>query len=126
MWDQDRLACRRPDISFSHGARWKALIKRYIGIIPLSGDIPAIEHMASAGSPPRRPVSSAMMAKVGAAARYSQSAAFLAMPLRSSGMELQPPMPAWISLMTSLLPSCCVPRGVGLADLLAEGGFSRV
>ena len=25
-------------ISFSHGAEWKALISRYIGTIPLSGD----------------------------------------------------------------------------------------
>ena len=59
-------------MSFSQGAKWKALIKRYIGIIPPIGDIPAIEHNASAGPPPSTPVSSAMIAKVGAAASDSQ------------------------------------------------------
>ena len=37
--DQDRCApLRRPDISFSHGAEWNALISRYIQAIPFSGD----------------------------------------------------------------------------------------
>ena len=30
--------------SLSHGAIWKALISKYIGTIPLSGDAPAAEH----------------------------------------------------------------------------------
>ena len=34
---------RRPEISFSQGARWKALISKYIGTIPPSGDAPAID-----------------------------------------------------------------------------------
>ena len=58
---------RRPAISFSQGAEWKALISKYIGTIPPSGDALAVEHNASAD--PRTPVSSAMVAKVGAAAR---------------------------------------------------------
>ena len=43
--------------------------------IPLSGDTCAAEQSISAGPPPRTPVSSAMMAKVGDAARASPSAA---------------------------------------------------
>src|SRR5262245_30450966 len=91
--DQERLApLRRPATNFSQGAKWKALIKRYIGIIPPSGDTPAIEHSASAGPPPITPVSSAMIAKVGAAARYSQSAAVLAASLPLPRFAWQPPM----------------------------------
>ena len=57
----------RPEISLSHGAKWKVLISEYIGTIPPIGDAPAVEHSASAD--PRAPVSSAIVAKVGAAAR---------------------------------------------------------
>src|SRR6266705_3237559 len=72
--DQDwQTPLRRLEISFSQGAEWKALISRYIGTIPSSGEAPAIEHNAPGDPPPRTPVSSAMIAKVGAAARYSQS-----------------------------------------------------
>jgi hypothetical protein len=46
--------------------------------MPLSGDALAIEHNASGDPPPRTPVSSAMIAKVGAAARYRKSAAPIA------------------------------------------------
>ena len=63
---------RRLEISFSQGAKWKALMSKYIGAIPLSGD--AAEQSISGGPLPT-PVSSAMMAKVGAAARHNQSAA---------------------------------------------------
>ncbi|MEH2498456.1 hypothetical protein V1294_004935 [Bradyrhizobium sp. AZCC 1678] len=55
--------------SFSQGAEWKTLISKYIGTIPPSGDAPAIEHNASDGPPPTTPVRSAIIAKVGAAAR---------------------------------------------------------
>src|SRR5881397_1382670 len=71
----------RLEISFSQGAVWKALIRRYIGTIPLSGDVPAIEHNSSADPPPRTQVSSAMVAKVGAAARYRKLAAPVAAEL---------------------------------------------
>ncbi|WP_442894201.1 hypothetical protein [Bradyrhizobium sp. AZCC 1693] len=64
-----RTAARRLAISFSQGAEWKTLISKYIGTIPPSGDALAIEHNASDGPPPRVPVSSAIIAKVGAAAR---------------------------------------------------------
>lgn len=64
-----RKRLRRLKISFNQGAEWKALIRKYIGTIPLSGDALIIEHNASGDPPPRTPVSSAMIAKVGAAAR---------------------------------------------------------
>jgi hypothetical protein len=74
---QDRPApLRRLKISFSHGAEWKALISQYIGTIPLSDDAScAVEHIIAICPAPRTLVSSAMIAKVGAAARHSQSAA---------------------------------------------------
>ena len=73
----DHRGCRAPlrwrAISLSHGFAWKALISTYIGIMPLSGEAPcAAEHNKSCGPPPRTAVSSAMIAKVGAAARCSQ------------------------------------------------------
>lgn len=62
-------------MSFSQGGAWKALISTYIGTIPLSGDAScAAEQIISGAPPPRTPVSSAMTAKVGAAARDSQPA----------------------------------------------------
>src|SRR6266849_2075916 len=73
---ESRIVLRRDEISFSQGAEWKALISKYIGTIPLSGDASyAAEQNMSGGPPPRTLVSSAMIAKVGAAARPSQSAA---------------------------------------------------
>jgi hypothetical protein len=64
---------RRPQISFSQGAEWKALISKYIGAIPLSGDAACAAEQSTSGAPaPRTPVSSPMIAKVGAAARPSQ------------------------------------------------------
>jgi hypothetical protein len=64
------------EISFSQGTEWKALISKYIAAIPLSGDAACVaEQRISGAPPPRAPVSSAMIAKVGAAARESQPAA---------------------------------------------------
>src|SRR5260221_7258579 len=64
---------RRLEISFSQGAEWKTLISKYIGAIPLSGD--AAEQSISGAPLAGTAVSNAMMAKIGAAARHSQSAA---------------------------------------------------
>jgi hypothetical protein len=61
--------------SFSQGDKWKALMSKYIGTIPLSGD-PAEQKIS--GVPLRTGVSNAMIAKVGAAASDSQSAALTA------------------------------------------------
>jgi len=59
------------EISFSQGAEWKALISAYIGTIPLNGDeFSETEQIISGG--PKRAVSSAMIAKVGAAARVTK------------------------------------------------------
>jgi hypothetical protein len=70
------LAQGRPEINFNQGAAWKALISRYIGAIPLSGDIPyADEQSISGGPPPKIPVSRAIVARVGAAASDIQPAA---------------------------------------------------
>jgi hypothetical protein len=66
------LLCRLAT-SLSHGPKWKALISTYIGNIPMNGDMPC--EQITSGVPPRQPVSSAMTAKVGAAASASQSAA---------------------------------------------------
>jgi hypothetical protein len=75
--DRDpRASLRHLKTSFSQGVEWKALISRYIGIIPLSDDQPcAAEQSISGAPPPPTPVSSAMTAKVGAAASDSQLAA---------------------------------------------------
>jgi hypothetical protein len=64
---------RRLAISFSQGAEWKALISKYIGTIPLSADPCPAEQSAAIGPSLSTPVSSAMIAKVGDAAKYSQS-----------------------------------------------------
>jgi hypothetical protein len=83
MPDQGEPAPLRLEISFSQGAVWKALISKYIGTIPLSGD--ALEHNASGDPAPKIPVSSAMIAKVGAATRYRKSAA-----TKAAGLPLSP------------------------------------
>jgi hypothetical protein len=71
-----RVPLPRLEISFSQGGEWKALISKYIGIIPLSGEVcSAAEQRISGWPPPRTPVSSAMIANVGAAPRHSQSVA---------------------------------------------------
>jgi hypothetical protein len=63
-------------ISLSHGAEWKALISKYIGTIPVNGDTsPAAEHSIPGMPPPWSAVRSAMIAKVGAAARASKPSA---------------------------------------------------
>jgi hypothetical protein len=78
---------RRLEINVSHGAAWKALISRYITVIRLIGDEPCIAMQSMSGWPLNKPVHSAMMANVGAAARPSQ----LARP------EAAPPPPARVS-----------------------------
>src|SRR3546814_6230031 len=57
-----RAEARRPAISFSQGAEWKALISRYIETIPLNGDV-SCAAMQSMSEPPEAAVSSAMAAK---------------------------------------------------------------
>jgi hypothetical protein len=71
-----RALLRRREMSLSQGAEWKALISMYIEVIPLSGDASCapMQDMACA-PPPKRPVSNAMTAKLGAAARHTQSLA---------------------------------------------------
>jgi hypothetical protein len=63
---------RRLEINFSHGATWNTLISKYIMAIPLSGDAPCMTEHSMCG---RLLVTSAMMAKVGAAVWHKQSAA---------------------------------------------------
>jgi len=60
--------------SFSQGAEWKPLIRKYIHSIPLSGDAPWTAEQTMSCEP-NRTVTMAMIAKAGAAARHSQSAA---------------------------------------------------
>jgi hypothetical protein len=42
-----RAPFRRPEISCSQGGEWKALISKYIGVIPPSGDVCAAEQRIS-------------------------------------------------------------------------------
>src|SRR5258708_15699686 len=114
-----RAPLGRLEISFSQGAEWKALISKYIGTIPLSGDAScAAEQSMSAGPPPRTPVSSAMIAKVGAAARHSQSAAPSA-----AALPLPAPAPAvsrWVAvIVTELLAKSLI------ASRTRRGGATR-
>ena len=74
---------RRPEISFSQGDKWNALINRYITVIPFIGDDPCIAMQSMSGWTLKKPVHKAMIAKVGAAARPSH----WAMP----GAALPPP-----------------------------------
>jgi hypothetical protein len=55
----------------SQGAEWKALIRKYIGTIPPTGDAFAAEQRLSNGPLPATAVSSAMTAKAGVAASAS-------------------------------------------------------
>ncbi|QEX23224.1 hypothetical protein FRZ61_31600 [Hypericibacter adhaerens] len=79
---EDRQAGAGPDrdrrraISLSQGAAWKALISQYIETMLPKGDPPcaAAMQIMSAGSFPSTLVSSAIKAKIGAAARQSPSA----------------------------------------------------
>ena len=71
------------EINLSHGAAWKALISRYITVIPLIGDELCIAMQGMSGWPLKKPVHKAMIANVGAAARPSHRA----MP----GAALPPP-----------------------------------
>jgi len=73
-------------MSFSHGAKWQALISTYIGTMPLNAEVwePA-EHDISCTPPPSTAVSAAMNAKVGAAPKDSQSTARRAASLSSRG-----------------------------------------
>src|ERR1700754_1292252 len=83
-----RALPHRLAISFSQGAEWKALISQYIAAIPPSGDACCEATQRISGGPAAgRAVSSAMMAKVGAAASPSQLAARTAMP-RLTGLAV--------------------------------------
>jgi len=70
-----RAPFRRLEINFSQGDKWKALISRYITVIPFIGDEPCIAMQSMSGWPLKKPFHSAIIAKVGAAARPSQPAA---------------------------------------------------
>src|SRR3954462_11852589 len=73
---------RRREISFNQGAEWNALISKYIGTIPLSGDVSDIPEQCISAPPPSTAVISAMIVKAGAAARHNHSAAVPAAALR--------------------------------------------
>jgi len=97
---------RRQEISFSQGGKWKALISKYIGIIPLSCDACSAPKQRMADwVPPRMLVSSAMIAKVGAAAKHSPSATQRVAACSLSERFASPAHPlAKASLMWCLLP----------------------
>ena len=97
-------------ISFSHGAAWNALIRRYIMAISFSGDMCAARCGISAGSPPNTLVSSAMTRKVGDAANDSPSAAL-------SGAEFRRMAPPSESQDRAWLMGSCRPAGFGTPPL---------
>jgi hypothetical protein len=66
---------RRLEINLSHGAAWKALISRYITVIPFIDNEPCIAMQSMSGWPLKKPFHNAIIAKVGAAARPSRPAA---------------------------------------------------
>jgi hypothetical protein len=70
---RDPREINAPAISFSQGAEWNALISRYIGTMPPSGDICDAPTQSMSDAPSDMSVNSAMMAKVGAAASDSKS-----------------------------------------------------
>ena len=83
-----RAPFRRLEISFSHGGEWKALISKYIGTIPVSGDASCVAEQSMSGMlPPWTAVSSAMIAKVGVVARDSKQAALALVRFRSRAMS---------------------------------------
>jgi hypothetical protein len=63
------------ETSFSQGAEWNALMSKYIGTIPLSGEASGPAEQSIFDAPPKTDVSSAMIAKVGAAASDIQPVA---------------------------------------------------
>ena len=87
------------ETSLSHGAKWKALINKYIGTMPVNAEACAAEHNGSAAPPPRTTVSSAMTAKVGAAASDSQPAAPRA--LVSPLPERPPAVSCWVAIIVT-------------------------
>jgi len=62
------------EINFSQGNEWKALMRRYIMVIPLIGDELSVAMHGMSGWPSKKALHSAISAKVGAAARPSQKA----------------------------------------------------
>ena len=64
----------RPAIRFSQGDEWKALISRYITVIPLIGAEACVAVQIMSGWLLKKADHSAMRAKVGAPARPSQEA----------------------------------------------------
>ena len=65
---------RQPAIRFSHGVEWKALISRYIAVIPLIGAESCVAAQIMSGWLLKKADHNAMRAKVGAPARPSQEA----------------------------------------------------
>ena len=49
-----RVPFPRLEISFSQGGEWKALINKYIGVIPLSGDVCSAAEQSMSSGPPAR------------------------------------------------------------------------
>lgn len=68
-----RITLHCLETRFNQGDKWKALISKYIGTIPVSGDESCTAEQSMSGMlPPWILVSSAIIAKLGAAARDSQ------------------------------------------------------
>jgi hypothetical protein len=91
-------------MSFSHGGRWKTLISKYIGAIPTSGEVSGAAEQSISGMPPPWIVaSSAIVAKVGAAASDSQPAAPKAAARSPTGRIASPARPLRKASLISFL-----------------------
>jgi hypothetical protein len=102
---------RQLAISFSHGAKWKALISTYIGTIPLRAHAcdPA-EHGTACGPSPSMAVSAAMNPKIGAAPSDSQSVVWSAPSL--SLCDIAAGGQKVLDVMVSVLSMCNKSRSV--------------
>jgi hypothetical protein len=105
--DYRPAALLRREISLSHGPKWKMHINRYIRHIPLSGNaFPGGGQSISGMPPPWIPVSTAMIAKAGAAARHSKRSALIRGQARNEAESgsVRPGTPGIISASLPFAP----------------------
>lgn len=90
------------EIRFSQGAEWNAAIRRYIAVMPPSGDITCADGQSmSIESAPVVPVHNAINRKVGVAARCNPSIeAIDTLPLRAHAL--------WWSMSVIAIDGCLV------------------
>ena len=120
-----RVALRCLETSFSQGCKWKALISKYIGAIPLSGDTPCTaEQSIAGGCAPKIFVNSAMIAKVGAEG-WRRSVIFAA-KLRPHPTCVETTLPRIRQVGESASPRRDVGKMIGGGKIKSQAGFWQV